>query len=401
MQTKKTNILTMLTAISLLFLISGCGGNPPSEPVTKDNSSSYAAAERALAEMEGRKPNPTPQTISTTQPITTPTPQAQAKVVSGSRPKWVDNPEVTFSRSHYVTGVGNGASRDVAEKNALTSLISFFGVSIQSDQTVRESYNEAIKSGNMANWSNEYSMDSKVNTKSSMDELIGADIREVWQDSKSNLYYAVAVMEKSVAGGVYRDLILANQEMINNLLNMSQEEKYSINGYTRYSFAAVIADMNITHGNLLNLIGSVSPVELVRGDTYRLELQDIAKAINIEVNVLNDKSNRIKSAITKVISDQGFRTGASNISYVCDVQINVSPVELPNNQNKFARIELSANLIDKVNDVVLFNWSFNDRQGHQSMPEAENRVYASAERKINEEFKNTFSKYLSQLIPKK
>jgi lysophospholipase L1-like esterase len=86
---------------------------------------------------------------------------------------------------------------------------------------------------------------------------------------------------------------------------------------------------------------------------------------------------------------------------VLEVGINVSPADYPNNTTKFVRIELGANLTDVISEMVLLPYNFTPplREGGNTVSEAENRVYITAERKIAEEYKNKLSNYLSQLLP--
>jgi len=243
-------------------------------------------------------------------------------------------------------------------------------------------------------------MQNTINITASMDTLIGAEVKEVWFDSRST-HYAVAVMEKARTAQIYNDLIKANQSIIANLIDMKDTEKNSLEGFSRYQFAAAVADINVAYGNVLRVIGSPVPAGLVKGDNYRLEAQNITKAIPVGIIVKNDKAGRIQGAFAKAFSDIGFRSGGNNSRYVLNVDITISPVDYPNNTNKFARIELGANLTDTSVKSVLLPYNFNDREGHTTAAEAENRVYMAAERKINEEYKNILSDYLNQLLPKK
>ena len=233
-----------------------------------------------------------------------------------------------------------------------------------------------------------------------MDSLLGAEIREIWYDSK-NTYYAVAVMEKARTTQLYSEMIRANQNMIKNLITMSQAEKNSMEGYSRYQFAAVVADINTSYGNLLRVIGATPPGELKMGDDYRLEAVDIAKAIPIGLKVQNDKAERIQGAFAKAVSDLKFRSGGVNSRYVLDVNIVTSPVDLPNQSNKYTRIELRANLMDTSSGTVLLPYNYNTREGHVSQSEADNRAYSAAEKKIKDDYAKIFNNYISQLIPKK
>jgi len=318
----------------------------------------------------------------------------------GDAPDWVRDPYNKFDQQTHVAAVGMGNSRQAAEKDALGKLVAIFGQSIQVNEKISTSYQEAIRSGAAASWSENTSISSDIATSAGMDSLIGVEIGDTWDNGKD--YYAAAVLNKTKAFQVYSNMIRSNQAMIANLVNMPAADKNSLDGYARYQFAAVIADITITYGNLLSHIGAPAfAQELKSGDTYRLEAQNITRAIPIGVTVTNDKSGRIQGAFAKVLSDLDFRSGGNNARYVLRVEISVSPVELPNQTNKFARMELSANLTDTSLRTVLLPYTFNNREGHTSQTEAENRLYSTAERKINEEYPKLLNDYLSQLLPKR
>jgi len=327
-----------------------------------------------------------------------------AAVATGSsktdQPDWIRDPYAKYSQQTSVAAVGSGSSRQEAERDALKRLISIFGQDIMVDDKVSTVFQQAEKSGIIKDWSQTTTAESTIEITTGFDALIGAEIGEAWDNGRD--YFAIAVLNKQKALMIYPAKIQANKDMIDNLLKMTNDEKNSIEGYTRYQFAAAVADVNISYGNLLVQIGAPLFAQgLTPGDSYRLEAQNITKAISVGINVKNDKSGRIQGAFAKVFSDQGFRSGGSNARYVLGVDITVSPAEIANNPNKFARMELSANLTDTKTGTVLLPYNFNAREGHTSQAEADNRAYVAAERKINGEYKDILSDYLSQLLPKK
>jgi len=413
----KVKFVGLMLCLTFLALCA-CGSSPVSNSVnTDDNGASaaeaQAAAQAALGRLDGQisggQSNAQSANASSTsqkqpsgnQSASSSTQQQQTTVNnSRTKPAWVDSVDSVYNRSQYVAAMGQASSREMAEKNALASLTGIFGQSIKADQTITNTYQEAVKNGVTTNWSDNIAMDNTIKTSALMETLVGAEIKEVWFDSKS-VYYAVAVMEKTKTAQIYNEMIKANQDMINNLIKMTVTEKNSLEGYSRYQFAAVVADINITYGNVLQTIGSPLPAGLVKGDNYRLEAQNITKAIPVRINVKNDKAGRIQGAFAKAFSDIGFRSGGTNSRYVLDVNITVTYPEYPNNTNKFARIELSADFTDTSDKSVLLPYNYNNREGHSSVGEAENRVYQMAERKINEEYKAMLLNYLSTLLPQK
>jgi hypothetical protein len=315
-------------------------------------------------------------------------------------PDWVRDPYSRFDRQSYVAATGVGNSRQEAEKDALGKLAATFGQSIKVDEKISISYLEAVKNGAVSSWSENTAVNNTIQTSAGMDSLIGAEIGDTWNDNRN--YYAAAVLNKVKALQIYSNMIKDNQAMIDKLVNIPPAEKNTLDGFTRYQFAAMLADINISYGNLLTFIGAPTyAIGLVKGDNYRLEAQNITRAIPVGIIVKNDKAGRIQGAFAKAFSDIGFISGGNNSRYVLNVNVSVSPVDLPANANKFARIELGADLTDTFTKAVLLPYNFNSREGHATASEAENRVYTAAERKISEEYKDILFNYLSQLTPKR
>jgi hypothetical protein len=389
----------------LLVIFAACGSSPANSDSGASAAEAQAAAQAALNRMDGGGQSPssggqTAQQSNTVQQGGT-TPQSVAVNTGRNKPAWVDSVDSVYGRARYVAAVGYAADRAMAEKNALANLTAFFGQSIQADQTIVNTYQEAVRNGVTAGWTDNVAMQNTIRTSASMDSLVGAEIKEVWLDSRNNTYYAAAVMEKAKAAQMYTEMILANQDIIDNLVPIGQAGKNSLEGFSRYQFAATIADVNASYRNLLRLIDAPVPAGPPNGNEYRLEAQNIVKAIPIAVTVTNDKSRRVQGAFAKSLAELGFRSGGNNSRYVLQVDIDISPVDLPNNTNKFARMELSANLTDTAGGVVLLPYNFNNREGHTSLTEAENRLYLVAERKIGEEYAKLLNEYLSQLLPRR
>jgi len=397
---KKIN-LYFLPLCLMFFVLGSCKSQPSTDASAADARAAANSALGRLDDQVGGRPSDLPTAPQQQPKESAPAAKQQPAVNhSKSKPAWVDNVDSIYDRSQYVAAVGNASNRDMAEKNALANLTAIFGQSIKADQTITNTYQEAVKNGVTSSWTDNTAMQNTINITASMDTLVGAEVKEVWFDSRST-HYAVAVLEKTRTTQIYNDMIKANQNMIANLINMTSTEKNSLEGFSRYQFAAAVADINITYGNVLRVISSPVPAGLVKGDNYRIEAQNITKAIPVGIVVKNDKSGRIQGAFAKALSDIGFRSGGNNSRYVLNVDITVSPVDLPNNNNKFARIELGANLTDTSVKSVLLPYNFNSREGHITASEAENRAYMAAERKINEEYKDLLSDYLNQLLPKK
>jgi len=390
-----TKFIVMGICLAIIFTFTACASKPKPSPTTPDDSAARSRA--AGRDAQSRLDTGGTTSIPTRQTTTTP----QVTPRSSSRPAWVDNPEAVYNRDAFVSAVGNGTTRDMSEKDALAKLSAFFGQSIEADQQVISRYNEVYGSGDLSQWTQGSSIDSNVRTKTSLDELVGADIREVWQDPNSNRFYAVAVMDKDNTARIYNDLITENITIIDNLISMSEAEKNSLSGYSRYQLAAIVADINIKYRNILSVIGSTSRINLPNGNTFRMIMQDIARATPIGVTVDKDNASRIQTAFVKGLSDNGFGAGNRYSRYLCDVNVDLNTLDYPNSNNIFVRIIVTMNLRDTQTNTILTTWNMDTREGHVTKALAENRAYTEAEKRINEEFGGVFKQYLAKLTPRK
>jgi len=319
-------------------------------------------------------------------------------------PPWVNSPYSIYNELQYIARTGFASTADEAEKAALANLTAYFGVSISDTQTINNVYIEAVRNGAAAQWSDTTSMQRTISTSSSLDALVGAEVHDTWYDGKGT-YYALALMDRARTAVIYNDMIRSNRTTIDNLVNMPAAQKNTIEAFTRYQFAAAIADINVSYGNVLKVLGVAPAMELTKGDEYRLEALNIARAIPVRVVVQKaanvDTARRIENAFIKALNDFGFRTGSAGSPYSLNVNLNLSEVQLPNQQNKFVRYEISANFTDTRTGTGLNSYNINGREGHVNISEAENRAIAAAEKRINEDYSNSLTEAFLTLLPRR
>jgi len=330
-----------------------------------------------------------------------------ASSANTKKPDWVDNVGSVYNKSLYIAAVGSSKDRITAERNALANLSAVFGQSIQADVFTRNTYYEAARNGAITQWLDNTEIENVIKTSVSMDTLIGAEIKEVWYDEKNNTFYAAAVMERQRTIQLYTNLITANLRMINNLTNLDQTEKNTIEGLLRYRFAGTVADVNITYANLLYVLNAPLPNGVRSSDEYRLEAQNIAGTIPVNIIAPNDRESRISGAFAKIFTDNGFKidasasgaasSGVNAYRYVLQINIALSQPVYPGNPAIFSQMELNVNLIDTFTNILLLPYSFTVRDGHNTAPLAEDRVFISAEQKINTEYREILSDYLNHL----
>ena len=268
-----------------------------------------------------------------------------------------------------------------------------------------------MKNGVTRNWTENAVLEENINV-SATNTLIGAEVPEPWYDNRDT-WYAAAVMDKAKTEKIYTDMIKANLSLIGNLINMNQVEKNTLEGYSRYHFAAVTADINMSFANVLNVIGAPVPSGLKGGDEYRLEAINIARVIPVRVVVEKradvDRAESIRNAFSRALSETGFRTTSDNAPYTLEVNLGLREAVYPDRQTEFvtneiaaeyAHYDISANFTDTTTKTGLLPiYSIGGEAAQSTLREAENRAIIAAERKINEQYKDWLSEHLAQRLP--
>jgi len=317
--------------------------------------------------------------------------------VGESEPGWLRNGvHQRYNKQEYLTAVGHGGSMQAAEMDALRALVSIFGVSVQVDTRMAETF-RGIEGG-VGSHNVDYG--SEITLGAGMDNLIGAEIGDRW-DSRRGNFSALAVLNKARAEQTYTDLIRANQTAITNLTNLPAGEKNSLAGFSRFQLAAVVADINTNYATVVTEVSGSRPQGLRSGDDYRREAQEIAAAIPVVIRITNDSNQRLQGAFAKVFTELGFRTGGANSRYALVVNVSLRPSEQQTANVVFSQMELSANLVDNNSRAVLLPFTFTLREGHANQAGADNRAFIVAEQKIASEYPSILSEYLSQLSTRK
>ena len=381
----KIRAFGVLFSILLLTNILSCASNAKSADKSKSFDKSKSAADdatRRLEEALGTGSNQSP--VQTTS--------------GGTQPAWVSSPYSAYSRDQYIAVVGAAADRSEAEKRAFAGIAAFFGQSVQTDLAVSTAYSEAISNG-VISVSENTNVREMIITAASMDTLIGAEIGNVWEDSRRN-FYALAYIEKEKTVVIYTELINVNEKNIENLTSMDNTEKYTFNGYARYKLAALLAGINKDYANIVSLSGgSTASLKLTNAGDLTFETNNIIKNISVNFNVNGDLNNRVRDAFAKVLNAEGLRTQGSNSPYTLEINIEMGETSYPNSNNIFYQYTISANLIERSTGSVLLPFNISDREGRLTYAEAQNRAYTVIEEAVADRYSAVFREYLAALLP--
>jgi hypothetical protein len=315
----------------------------------------------------------------------------------GQQPPWVRNPYAEYSRNSYLAAVGTGKNRREAELNAFSALISTFELKLESELILSSIYTEINTNGNVFFTDDTKTLET-IHTAAKLDSLIGAEIRDVWDDDRGTVY-ALACMDREKTKEVYTQLIRLHQFNIDKLTGMTDAEKYTFEGYNRYKTASALAALNKQYVNVISVVGgSITSLNYSDASSLDLEASNILRNITISINVNGDNANRIQYAFSKIINGEGFKILEDSSSYILDVVLTLNETTVTNNRNSFCEYVITANLIENLSSAVLFSFNETNMVSDLSYERAADRAMRMVERLINEQFSVLFKEYIATVF---
>jgi hypothetical protein len=319
--------------------------------------------------------------------------------VGAQEPAWVKRPASVYPEARFVSAVGTSSERAQAETAALGLLTSSFRQSIVNSVRMQESERQ---SGGRSSSTSENSI--SIEATSALDSLIGAEVKETYNDRQGRTWYAVVVMEKAKCAPLYLAELNKKVSEVNTLLGGDVTFE-TISRCQKAQIAAAEAEVFAFMLTMLGGANRQAEITSLAG-TISSKLTE-AKALPIDVRVTmspeqerlqgmreTDVINRVKSAFTTAFSSAGFRTGSASSRYALIATISIAPAT----QNRYynTRYNVDAVLKDTRSGAELFPFNITNRESHPgSQEEANNRAVIGAERKVKEEFPGILQDYLN------
>lgn len=325
------------------------------------------------------------------------------KAAAPAMPEWVNVPATVYPNDAYITYVGNAPDRDSAEIKALQGIAAIFEQSITSSSEASERMVQAKAAGKVATAS-ENMFSQNIRRTVDVDNLIGVEAREFWFDGQTT-WYAIAVLDKEKAAGIYSDMIHKNAAAISVLIANVRKDAASFDGYAAFDFAEDIAQENERYLKRIAVIkpGAVPSLKSSCPSPKEIHAQkiEIAKRIPICVVMANDEGGRLSAAFSEAVSSLGFRGSYDgNVRYILTSSVKFERSDASDGKTTRCRYNVEGYLLDTETQQQLVPFTMSGREGHVDYPEAKNRAVKSLEAKIKKDFAKQFSAYLKNLVVK-
>lgn len=306
-------------------------------------------------------------------------------------PQWVTDPDAVYSGTEYLNGVGEGANRAEAELQAAAALAKSIVQTVEAASSASQQYSSADAAGGIAQ-----NYQSVVQTSSSIEGIAGARIREAWT-APDGTVYALAQINRSESGNVYKSRIDANTAVIAALINQADRRGPSFESLTALRQAQALAEENKSDLILLAGINSnlarVVDLPYKSADAVRVLADRMQDALSVALSVSGDTNGRIAAALSQALARIGLKTTgeADDAPLLLEANFSVEPADI-DPQYAYVRFTLDVILTDTATGTAEFSFSRNGREAHMSESEAAQRALRAAETLIAAELTDELSR---------
>lgn len=234
------------------------------------------------------------------------------------RPLWTDSYTVgqVFPSEKYVTGIGKGASRDVAVSLADGNLASYFSREISSSVSAQQVISNAENSKNQEELVRNVTVKSEV-------ALAGVNHTDVWFDKKQKEYYCCSYLDRAQAWKNYESTAAQEKSKFYSFLNSAEDKELEKDPFKKIE----VLKSAKTQGEEYQKVILFSEILYKQGCASYSKDRDVIAAVDQKISdtamnismtpvyYTNSKhyiSNNYSSIINKLITDAGFKVDDKN-----------------------------------------------------------------------------------------
>lgn len=335
---------------------------------------------------------------STTKPSSHDKNNKDFQSTKGKKPDWVDGESIRYPSTSYLSGVGYGPGRQSAEDKARAEIAKIFYSDINSRSQTYQEYLQTI-SGKKSETAEKLSIE-EITEVSTKKVLSGVRIVQVHETTTPKpIYYALAVLDRNQSAEVLRYKIKETDQDIKNLLSNAKHEEDKLSKIKGLKTCIRKYILREAYDAELRIVspsgkGVVPPINFTK---IKNMLNDILlRDFLIALSVKGSKAKEIQEALVVALNQKGFSVSEDfdKVSVIVRGDVEIKPIDRGTSEWKYVRWNIHIDLIDKRGGAIFGSVNKTGREGHLSLPQAENK----AVRKIRKTVTTDIAEELKQYI---
>ena len=389
----------ILLFLILLLMMPGCASKKeiPAEEIRDRADRAFDELKREERQnkafpTEGKRDTMRPSARSDKQERDT------VQVKKGKRPDWVDGDSIQYPSSQYLTGIGYGPDRKSAEDKARAEIAKIFFSKIDSRTSSYQEYLQTTSKGK-SRTEETFTID-EITKVSTQKVLSGVRISHVYQEKGPRpISYALAVLDRDQSAAILSDKIQELDQDIKGLLFRAQGEEDTlakIKSLKQSIQKHVLREAYDAELRIVSRSGTgISPP--IRFAEIKSGLESVLlRDFFIGISVTGTRASEIQEALVQGLNQQGFSISEdlARANVLVRGSVEIKALERGTAEWKYVQWRAHFDMVDNRGGSVFGSVSKTGREGHLSLPQAENRAVRKIRKALTTEITEKMRRYI-------
>lgn len=318
------------------------------------------------------------------------------------KPEWVDGRASDYPPSQYLTGVGQGESRSMAENQAYAAVARIFKTEVAAQAKDWEAY-FVIENHAVASAERRLTIDHV--TKVSTDKVLeNVSIGDAWHDAQTRMHYALAVVNRSQADASVTDKVVRlDREIEADVAEARQtaDKLAKVRALRRAGRNLILREAYNTDLRVIRSSGQGVPSGYRVGELSGELAQFLSSNLGIGIQISGDHAEPIQRALAEGLVREGFLVtadsgvgDADSSELLVRVMTRLMPIEVQDPNFKYVRWCSDVEIVERATQRVVGAIARGGKEGHLTEREATAKVL----RVIQQEFSSDVAQMIAAHI---
>lgn len=231
-----------------------------------------------------------------------------AGCASGSKPGWVDSGKSrSYPVSRFLVGIGSASDLEAAKDRARANVAKIFSVKV-SEVTEDVTRHASEKSGSVVKAVNQARVERIISSRTDK-VLTGVLIAQTWQDKKTSVHYAMAVLSRTHAANNLRQEIGRLDRATTMYVKRAQGEGDILRKVRSASLALDAQVARRAQQRSLRVVDSSGVGSPPHWEIAKLnsDLEELLRRVRISPKVEADTTGKLSESVNNALAVSGFR----------------------------------------------------------------------------------------------
>ena len=307
-----------------------------------------------------------------------------------NKPEWVDGRASDYPSSQYLTGVGQGENRSMAENQAYAAVARIFKAEVAAQAKDWEAY-LVTEHQEVASAERRLTIDHV--TKVSTDKVLeSVGIGDAWYDDRMRVHYALAVVSRSQAEASVTDkMVMLDREIEADVGEARQttDKLAKVRAFRRAGRNLVLREAYNTDLRVIRSSGQGIPSGYRVGELSGELTHFLSSNLGVVLQISGDQAEPIQRALAQGLVREGFHVtadlGGEDVQFselLIRGMTRLFPIEVQDPNFRYIRWCSDLEIVERATQRVVGAIARGGKEGHLTEREAT----AKALRVIQQEF---------------